>query len=62
MPEETLYTVAGVATRLKVHPVSVRRFIKEGRLRAVRLGGAQGRRVPVRVPSSALTEFMETWQ
>jgi len=58
MPEDTLYTVAEVAARLKVHPNSVRRFIKEGRLRAVRLGSGHGHRVAVRVSEGALQEFL----
>lgn len=58
MPEETFYTVTEVATRLKVHPVSVRRFIKDGRLRVVRLG--HGHKAAVRVPESALQEFLSS--
>lgn len=36
---QRLLTVAEVAERLKVHQITVRRYIASGRLRAVRLGG-----------------------
>lgn len=36
--EDRLLTVAEVAERLRVHPITVRRHIKSGRLRAVRVG------------------------
>jgi excisionase family DNA binding protein len=35
---ERLLTVDEVAERLRVHPITVRRHIKAGRLRAVRIG------------------------
>ena len=35
---EELYTVETVAERLKLHPKTVLRFIREGRLRATRVG------------------------
>jgi excisionase family DNA binding protein len=35
---EEVYTVEHVAERLKLHPKTVLRFIREGRLRATRLG------------------------
>ncbi len=38
--EEALLTVREVAQRLRVHPITVRRHIKAGRLRAVRIGRA----------------------
>jgi excisionase family DNA binding protein len=37
-PSERLLTVNEVAERLRVHPITVRRHIKAGRLRAVRIG------------------------
>lgn len=37
---EEVYTVEQFAERLKVHPKTVLRFIKEGRLRAVKVGRA----------------------
>jgi len=36
---EEFYTVNQTATALKVHPLTVRRYIKEGKLKAVRVGG-----------------------
>lgn len=35
----TLLSVRQVAFILKVHPLSVRRYIKDGKLKAVRVGG-----------------------
>ena len=37
---EEIYTVEQFAERLKVHPKTVLRFIKEGRVRAVKVGRA----------------------
>ncbi|MBU1031569.1 helix-turn-helix domain-containing protein [Patescibacteria group bacterium] len=36
---EEFYTVNQTAIALKVHPLTVRRYIKEGKLKAVRVGG-----------------------
>lgn len=36
--DERLLTVNEVAERLRIHPITVRRHIKAGRLRAVRVG------------------------
>ncbi len=36
---EEFYTVNQVAIALKVHPLTVRRYIKEGKLKAIRVGG-----------------------
>jgi excisionase family DNA binding protein len=44
-------TVAEVAERLRLHPVTVRRHIKAGRIRAIRIGRA------VRVPAAELRKF-----
>ncbi|MEU3665775.1 helix-turn-helix domain-containing protein [Streptomyces virginiae] len=56
--------VKEVATRLKVHPATVYRWIHEGRLEAVRYGqphvagaGAKGSGGAFRVPESALIGF-----
>jgi excisionase family DNA binding protein len=38
MADEELLTVAEVARRLKLHPETVRRWIKTGRLHAISLG------------------------
>lgn len=36
---EELYKVNQAAIILKVHPLTIRRYIKEGRLKALRVGG-----------------------
>lgn len=36
---EEFYTVNQAAIALKIHPLTVRRYIKEGKLKAVRVGG-----------------------
>lgn len=46
-----LLSVRQVAFILKVHPLSVRRYIKEGKLKAVRAGGN------VRIEESELQNF-----
>jgi putative resolvase len=38
MTDEELLTVHEVARRLKLHPETVRRWIRAGKLRAIRLG------------------------
>lgn len=48
---EDLFNVNQVAFILKVHPLTIRRYIKEGRLKAVKAGGN------VRVKESDLQEF-----
>ncbi len=50
--EDRLLTVQEVAERLRVHPITVRRHIKAGRLRAVRVGRS------VRVRVSDLEAFL----
>ena len=50
--QERLLTVAEVAEQLRLHPITVRRHIKAGRLRAVRVGRA------VRVRQSEVDAFM----
>lgn len=49
--EDRYLTVAEVAERLRLHPITVRRHIKAGRIRAVRIGRA------VRVPEAELRKF-----
>lgn len=36
---EELYTVSQAAAVLKVHPITLRRYIKEGKLKALRVAG-----------------------
>jgi excisionase family DNA binding protein len=48
---DNLLNVRQAAYILKVHPLSVRRYIKDGRLKAVRAGGN------VRIKESQLLEF-----
>ncbi len=48
---ENLFNVNQAAFILKVHPLTIRRYIKEGRLKAIRVGGA------VRIKESQLQEF-----
>lgn len=48
---ENLFNVNQAAFILKVHPLSIRRYIREGRLKAVKAGGN------VRIKESALAEF-----
>ncbi|HUF54756.1 MAG TPA: helix-turn-helix domain-containing protein [Dehalococcoidia bacterium] len=49
-----LLTVAEVAERLRIHPMTVRRHIKSGKLRATRVGRS------VRVPEDSLDEVAYT--
>lgn len=48
---ENLLNVNQVAFILKVHPLTVRRYIRDGKLKAVRAGGN------VRIKESALADF-----
>jgi len=50
-PMDNLFSVRQVAFILKVHHLTIRRYIKEGKLKAVKLGGN------VRVKESDLNEF-----
>jgi excisionase family DNA binding protein len=52
-----LLTVAEVAAALRVDVSTVYRAVREGRLRAVRLGGPGS---SVRIPASALEELLST--
>lgn len=49
-----MLTAAEVADRLRVHPHTVRRWCREGRLRCFRAGHT------VRIPADALTEALRT--
>lgn len=52
---EEYYTVNQVAIVLKVHSLTVRRYIKEGKLRAYKAGGN------IRVAVNDLRSFVETF-
>ena len=57
MTEDRLLTVPEVAERLRVNPESVRRWIRQGRLHGVLLGGT---RTGYRIPKSAVDQFIAT--
>ena len=48
---DTLFNVKQAAFILKVHPLTIRRYIKEGRLKAIRVGGN------VRIKEKDLQDF-----
>jgi len=48
---DNLFSVKQAAYILKVHPLTVRRYIKEERLKAIKVGGN------IRIKESALAEF-----
>lgn len=48
---DTLFNVNQAAFILKVHPLTIRRYIKEGRLKALKVGGA------IRIREKDLREF-----
>lgn len=54
--EEILYSVKQVGILLKVHPLTVRRYIKDGKLKAVKIAGN------IRIPKSYLDNFSEDVQ
>src|SRR4030095_1983684 len=55
---EQLYTVEEVADRLAVHPETVRRWLRDGRLLGYKLGG--GAAAAYRIPESAVAKFLAT--
>jgi len=48
---DNLFNVNQAAFILKVHPLTIRRYIKEGRLKALKVGGA------IRIKEKDLQEF-----
>ena len=53
--QEQLFTVEEVAERLKVHPESVRRWLRDGRMRGFRMA----RRAGWRVTEAEVRRFLE---
>lgn len=51
--DEIFFSVNHIAIMIKVHPLTVRRYIREGKLKALRIGGT------VRVTQSALDHFIQ---
>ena len=56
MVNEELLTVKDVAARLRVHPETVRTWLREGRLRGRRMSDRMGWRVPVSEVDRFITE------
>lgn len=59
MTDEELLTVQEVAGRLKLNPETVRRWLRQGKLRALRFGGSGGYRVPGSEVQRLVTAGME---
>jgi excisionase family DNA binding protein len=53
-PEQHFYTTEDVAKLLQVDPESIRRYVRSGKLRAVRLGGKF-----IRIERTDLNKFIE---
>jgi hypothetical protein len=51
------FTVRSSAAEIHVHPASIRRAIRSGRLRCARLGGVPG--AAIRIRGSWLLDFLE---
>jgi len=58
MANDRLYTVEEIASFLNVHPETVRKWIKSGEIKAIRLGGPAG----YRVTQTALDQFLKERQ
>lgn len=59
MGTQKVYTVQEVADRLKVHHLTVRRWMKAGQLKYMRLGEGEGPgRREVRITEQAVQAFM----
>ncbi len=48
---DNLFNINQVAFMLKVHPLTIRRYIKEGRIKAIKVGGN------IRIKESQLQDF-----
>ncbi|MFI7483055.1 helix-turn-helix domain-containing protein [Kocuria sp. M1R5S2] len=55
MPTPKYYTPDEVAKILSLSPQTVRRYLREGRIKAVRLNNSI--RAPYRIPESAIAEW-----
>ena len=58
MPDERLLTVREVAERLRSSPETVRRWLRQGRLRGFRPGGTK---LGYRVREAELQRFLAQW-
>ena len=56
MSEQRLLTVREVAERIRSSPETVRRWLRQGKLRGFRLGGTK---LGYRVPESELQRFLQ---
>jgi excisionase family DNA binding protein len=56
MEGERMYTVSEVADRLRLHPATIREWLRAGRLGGIRLGGTKA---GWRIPASAVDEYLE---
>jgi len=59
--KEKYYTVAEVAEMFRVSRRTVYNWVQYGYLRAVKVGGDESKSV-IRIPESALREFIEKFQ
>jgi len=55
--EEKLLTIHEVARRLGLSYITVWKYIRGGKLKAIKFG--QGRKAPIRIPESELKRFIE---
>jgi excisionase family DNA binding protein len=61
MAEEEVLTVAEVAKRLRVHPVTLRAWLKAGKVHGVRMGGTRaGWRIPAAEVERVLRQGVTT--
>jgi excisionase family DNA binding protein len=52
---EEFFTVQQVAESLKVHPITIRRYIREGKIKAIRAGGN------IRVAQHEVNAFVQSF-
>lgn len=57
MADDPLLKVTEVAERLRVNPETVRRWLRQGKLRGVLMGGDRG---GYRIPESEVRRFLTT--